>query len=381
MPPPPAHPPRFPRLTPPPPAARPAIRPPSARAIRPGRAIVPAVLAVALFAVTTAVVVVATRAPSAPTPQGHSADAADGPATGDPGAPPDGPTASPDAIAAVTDAARDYLNSDQLGKASTVLTGAIDKHPGEQRLHALLGEVRLAQNDKPAALDAFERACFIGPDSPAYRDFAAAVAFELGQHARAEAHWARAQTLDPANPKYPLYRAQAQRALDQPDAARANLVIATRLDPAIPEAWATLADLALAENRPAVALNYIDNARDAAPLTPPLRILEARALRRQNNPREAADRLLAVPEADLFASPALLAETAVTLNMLGEPARAADLYTRAAGLFPEGGDYAYQAALQHQRAGDPDAARRAADRAVRLGHPEARALLRDLDAE
>ena len=296
-----------------------------------------------------------------------------GPGTGTPGVAPEMLTGQ--TLDAVVTAAEKYMREGSHGRALTILAAATEKHPNEQRLLALHARCLLEMGRQAEALAEFERACFVGPDNASFRDFAATLASQAGENERADAHWAVAQKLDPENPKYPLYRAQVQRRLGKSDAARANLVLAISIDPSLAEAWASLAAIALEENRPGMARQYIDRARRLDPANAYFRVIEARALRRAGDAEAAADLLYAIPEPSRLRDKTVLAELALCLGMMELPGRAADLYLAASDAAPEDAEFAYEAALWLDRAGRPEEARVLATRAVSLGSDAAATLL------
>lgn len=280
---------------------------------------------------------------------------------------------------AVVNAAQKYMKEGSPGKAEVILAAATKKFPNEQKLLAMHAECLLSLRRPADALAEFERACFVGPDSATYRDFAGVIAAQLGDDAKAEADWGIAQKLDPKNPKYPLYRAQVQRRLGQNDAARANLILATRLDPTISEAWATLAAIALDENRPEMVQQYIDKARKLDPDNTYYRVIQAKGLCRVGRAQDAASLLYAIPEDTRLKDKAVLAELGECLGMMKQPGKAADLYVAASDANADDAELAYQAALWLDRAGQPEKARAMATRAHSLGSDKAATLLSELE--
>lgn len=304
---------------------------------------------------------------------------------GAPASPVPGEESSGEAVAgqtvdAILTGARKAMSEGEPARAQALLELAVEEYPAEQGLAALHAESLLALDRTAEALAEFERACFVGPDSAAYRDFAGVLAAQLGEDETADTHWAVAQKLAPDNPKYPLYRAQVQRRMGDNDAARASLLLAARLDPELAEAWASLAAIALDENRPAMVAQYIERARALDPDSVYYRVLEARGLRRQGEAEMAASLLYAIPEAQRNADPTVLAELALCMGMLGEPERAAEMYIAAANAAPQNAEIAYEAALWLSRAGRPDEARALAARAESLGSEQAAALLAQIES-
>lgn len=289
------------------------------------------------------------------------------------------PTTVGQTIDTILDAAQKYLAAGSPGKAELILAEATEQHPSDQRLLAMHAQSLMEMNRLEEAMGEYERACFVGPDRAAYRDIAATIAAQLGDDEKANAHWAVAQKLEPNNPKYPLYRAQVQRRLGQTDTARANLILATSLDPEIHEAWASLAAIALEQNRINVAQQYIERARAIDPDSAFYRVLEARAIRRDGRPEDAANLLYAIPEGRRLRDKGVLNELALCLGLMDEPERAAQMYVDASRILTEDPDVAYEAALWLERSGRPEDAKAYATRAVSLGSEAAQTLLSQLE--
>lgn len=281
-------------------------------------------------------------------------------------------------LTSALDAARQYMDSNESGKAEAILARAVERFPGEQRAVLLHGECLLLLGRKDEAYEAYDRAIFIGPDNPEYRHAAATIAAEIGRLSDAEAHYGVARSMAPANPKFPLYLAQVQRALGKVDEARANLVITTKLDPSISIAWASLAAIALDENRPSVALGYIEKARQLEPERNEWRIIEARALRREGEVKRALDLLLAIPVSERLHDAALLQEIALCYGLMERPGDAAAMYVEAVSGSEGDAELAYQAALWLERAGEGERALMYGRQAQALGHKEAKALVERL---
>lgn len=285
-----------------------------------------------------------------------------------------------DTYDAVMTAAREYLSRGKPGTTIAILDRALDKYPAESALHALRGQALVSMDKKPAALEAFERACFVGPDSAINRDFAATIAADIGQDEQAAAHWAMAQQLAPDNPKYPLYRAQVLRRLGRTEEAKAQLMLAAGLDESIGVAWATLAAIALDENKPDIVLQHIRRARALEPGNISYRVIEAKGLRRLNRPADALTLLGALPDNER-AILEVVEEMALCYGLTNQPAEAASLYVHACDRNPNDGRVALTAAEWLERAGDRASALARAEHAAMLGQPGAREMVARLKGE
>lgn len=278
-------------------------------------------------------------------------------------------------------AAREYIRHDKAGSAVAILREAVEKWPQDQAVRLLYGEALLSTGQGQAAYDQYDAAIQIGPDNPEFRHVAATIASGIGRLIEAEMHYLAAQRMDPKNPKYALYLAQVQRKQGMNDEARANLMLAANLDPSLAIAWASLAGLALDENRASVALNYIRRARELEPERLDWRVIEARALMRESRPEAAAELLLAVREEERLASPAAVRELAAALAMLGRTSEAASMYVKAVAANPDDAELAYQAALSLERDGQKGRAATFASHAAAKGFQPAQALADRLNEE
>lgn len=288
---------------------------------------------------------------------------------------------APESLDQALMAAREYIRQNKAGSAIAILQAAAEKWPHEQAVRLLYGEALLSVGRGLDAYEQYDQAIHIGPDNPEYRHVAGTIAGAIGRLNEAEMHYLAAQQMDRSNPKYPLYLAQVQRKQGMVDEARANLVLATNLDPTLGVAWASLAAIALDENRPSVALGYIKRAREVEPERLEWRLMEARALLRENRPEQAAELLLAVPAAERLRSPAALKELGSALGLLGRTSEAAAMYVEAVSANPDDPEIAYEAALWLERDGQKGRAATFASHAAAKGFGPARALAERLDAE
>lgn len=271
----------------------------------------------------------------------------------------------------IRDAARAHLSSNEPGKAADLLRGLLAADPEDAEAQTLQAETLLLLDQPRAAYDHYLAAIAIGPAHAELHFAAGAVANMIGEPRRALEHYHAAQRADPANPKHPLYLAQLQRKLGSLDEAKASLIRAATIDPSMAIAWGVLADIALEENNLSIASTHIARARDLEPDAPNWRLIEARILRRQNRPEEAARLLLAMGDQALARSKPALDELATCYAMLGMTDQAASLCVRAAAAAPRDPELAYQAAIWLERAGRLDEADTFARSADRMGHEQA----------
>lgn len=309
-------------------------------------------------------------------------------------------------VGVVVERTRNHLMEDRFGRAEALLLGGLEKFPREQELWLLYAEVLMQGGDFEKALAAFETAIEIGPDHPEYRNAAGTLASQVGDKMTAEYHWTAGQNMDPADPRFPFYLAQIQRAEGRVDEARKNLVLATHLNPDLAEAWGTLASIAMDEGNLSPALQHIERAKVLEPERGLWRLIEARVLRRQGDPRRAAAVLSAIPERQRFTDPNILRELGLCFGLMREPMEAAETYLEAIAyiailndethmVHDEHGEVIedrripasvraelhYEAALWLERGEDLSRAATQANLASRLGHAEAAAMLERLEAK
>ncbi|TVQ31875.1 MAG: tetratricopeptide repeat protein [Phycisphaeraceae bacterium] len=271
--------------------------------------------------------------------------------------------------------ARQHLNQNEPGQAQAILRDAIEADPEDQELQILYAESLLAQAKVREAYRHYEAAVAIGPDNPELRFAAGTTASMIRLDEQAEEHFWRAQQLAPSNPKHPLYLGHVQRRRGNTDDARASFLRAATLDPQLGHAWGSLAGIALDDNKLSVARTYISKARDAEPDSVLWRVIEAKILRRDNDP-ESALRLLSALDEDVVLSRAdVLEEMGLCYGLLGRPSDAANLYAEAAAIDRENIGLHLEAAKWYERAGDADVAAVYASLAARLGSDEGEKML------
>ncbi len=187
-----------------------------------------------------------------------------------------------------------------------ILKQACIEHPTEQRLFIEYAEILGVLKRPEEAYANYSKAIGIGPRTAALELAAgttANMATGLSNNlAEAEKHYAAAQAMDRADWKAPLFLAQIQIKIGTPEKieeAKKNLLIAAKLQPDMATPWGTLADLALRENKPEIALQHIARARELEPQVTLWRVVQARALKRQNKPEDAIKLLVGLDDAQI----------------------------------------------------------------------------------
>ncbi len=281
---------------------------------------------------------------------------------------------APGTIAEALRDARAALDSGQYQPAAAILTRAVERWPKDQELRLRLGEALIALKDFAAAYPHYRAAIDIGPAPANLHLDAGTVANAAGLAGEALAHYLLAQKADPVNPRIPLYLGMVHARRGDDAAATASLLTAIALDPSLAEAWGTLAELSLRNDRLGMAADQARKARELQPTELRWRLVEARALKRDNKPEQAAMLLVGL-DANERAQPNVLELLADCYGMLGKADQAAAACEEAAKTRPADATVAYLAAVWLDRAGKREDAQRFARRADELGEPRARDLL------
>ncbi|MCH8007093.1 MAG: tetratricopeptide repeat protein [Planctomycetes bacterium] len=312
---------------------------------------------------------------------------------------PPAPTVGPQAIEDALAAAQEYLSREDLTSAEAILRVLIDKAPQESRAHELMGRLLFLEareagsgGDQEAARPLLESA---------YRHYRAAVehskefdpkltaglnqsageiASVAGLPVAALEHFQRARRLDPTNPKHPLYEAQMLMLAGRFPEAAESLKRVLQLDPDEAFAHASLATVALQENEPHKAIEYIEEARRINPQTLTLRVQEAKIRRLCDQPRRGLELLLGLAD-PTRAGEAVSYEIAECYRKLGDPGSAASAWEHRFRLFPQEWAAAVKAAEAHLEAGHPQEARLWYQEATRVApdSQEVRSLAESLD--
>ncbi|MBX3359334.1 MAG: tetratricopeptide repeat protein [Phycisphaeraceae bacterium] len=277
-------------------------------------------------------------------------------------------------------AARQAMSSREYDKAAALLARTVEANPNDQELRVAYGEALMAQNKFSESFAQYDRATGMGQPNAKLHFIAGTIANKAGRLDRAEDHYSMAQRLDPRIPDYSLYLAMIQLKREEPTAAAKNLLMVVQMQPGRAEAWGTLGEIYMKDDKLTIALQNTQKARELQPEVLRWRLNEARIIKRQNDPQKAATILLALDDAQRRQDEvmALLAEC---YGMLSKPAEAARMFSAAASdsTGPEAGAMHYQAALWFQRAKDLPHARESAQAAADLGNADAKELLADLE--
>jgi predicted Zn-dependent protease len=221
--------------------------------------------------------------------------------------------------------------------------------PSEQQLHVQLAEVAIAQQRAADAHASYERALAIGPRTFEIECAAGSAASAANKLDRALEHFAAAQAAKPSDHLAPLFLAQVQVKLGQLAEAKKNLLLSATLQPDVAITWGTLAEIALRENVVSLAIQHARRARDLEPQSPLWRLLEARALKRDNKPSQALALFEGMDPADLL-DPPIIQLLSECYGLAGRPQDAALLFEKLVAADTTRGDLTLQTAQWHERA-------------------------------
>jgi predicted Zn-dependent protease len=281
---------------------------------------------------------------------------------------------STEAFDQVLNTAQKLIDQGENAKAETLFKQVLASHAEAQEVHIQYARFLAGQRRAAESYKEYQAAMACGSVEPEVLLEAGTTANMSGQPNLAVEHYAAAQAAAPTDYRPPMYLAQVQLKLKQTDEAKKNLVLAARLNPtAAAPAWATLAQIYLDEGNPGLAITTIDNARKLDPKSTLYRLINARALKRQNDPKAALELLVGLSDAQKH-EPGVMQVMSECYGMLQMPAEAAKMYTDASDAEPTNGEWAFQAAVWLERVGDKPRAADYAKRAATLNVEGAAAL-------
>jgi tetratricopeptide (TPR) repeat protein len=251
-----------------------------------------------------------------------------------------------------------------------------EKYPGSADARKLLGQIYLAEEDKPAAYEQLALSLAIDGRQAEVEMLAGTISEESRDIDRALVHYHAAVTLAPRNARYLTFLGNAYLAKGDRDKARQTVLEALRYDSTHHKAYALLSNMFADEGKLSLALDQIEKAIDHVTLEErPVQAgylrYKAMLLRRDNRPGEALQVLTEALMPNEQVQRAALDDIATTWGMLGEPARAAEAYEQALAMDTTRWALLADAARWRLRAGDVAAARLHVDALRRLqpNHP------------
>jgi tetratricopeptide (TPR) repeat protein len=262
-------------------------------------------------------------------------------------------------------------------QSAALLEQAIPQYADQQAIYTEYARVLSALQRHELAYAQYLKAITIGPVDFDLQLAAGVSASAAGKAREAIEHFGAAQLLNKSDTRPPLYLGQAQARLGETDEAKKNLLLAANLKPDLAMAWGSLADIALRENAPTIALQHIEKARQLEPETTVWRLIEGRALKRLGKAQEALDLVVGLSSEQKM-QPGIIQLMGECYGLLQKPAEMAKECSALADAFTTQGDVAYEAARWWERAGDLERAKPYARRALYLNADGAKELAEKL---
>lgn len=268
----------------------------------------------------------------------------------------------PAARRAALDAVEASLRSARLDDALRIARRLAEALPDDADAQEILARTHLARSlatvhpalqsaERAAAAQAYLRAAQLQPTHAGFQSAAGVAAQQAGMLNEAIACFERAHSADPANAQHPLYLGQVL--LQSGDVVRARVCLerARALAPESPWPLSGLSGLELQAGNAPLALELAQRARTLDPLSDPLRVAEAKALRRLGRHADVLTLLLALPPKSR-ASEAFAWEIASAHESLGDRVAAAAAWGEWAEQCASA-EAAADAARRWEDAGDP----------------------------
>lgn len=236
----------------------------------------------------------------------------------------------------------------------------VERYPDNPAGHLFLAQLLLMEQQPQQAYEHLCQSLKLDPAQPEVELLAGTTALSLDLVDQAGHHYAQAVGLDPSNPKYRLHLAQVYIRQGKYQLARKDLLGVIRRDSSQHAAYACLADLYARQNKLALALTQIEKAIQQTPTTERDKVIDyllikSQLLRRDNHPDDAL-LLLGQLTPKEQSKPQVIEAKALCWAMLGQPAKAAELYEQALLEQPANATFAAAAARWRIKAGDRSAA-------------------------
>lgn len=218
------------------------------------------------------------------------------------------PPPSAEAIEASLSAAEEYFHTRDLAKAEAILLRLLDRAPKQphalelygQLLMAKAADAREAGNAEQASalvVEAYQQYRVLADvqrESAGIQQSAGEIAHMAGRLDDAMMHYTRVQSIDEENVRARLYAAQIHIERSEYQQAQAMLERVLELDADEPSAYASLANIAIVQERYVEALDYLAEAREIRPGDVTLRAMQARVYRKQGDAEASLQMLLAL---------------------------------------------------------------------------------------
>ncbi len=246
----------------------------------------------------------------------------------------------------------------------------VEQYPQFAQAHTLLGEMMIYANDYESAYEQLDRSLQIEPYQPEIHILAGGVQVKRGNLESAERHYLDASSIKPRESRYLLLLAGVRIQMEQFEQARQNLLKAIQLDSTNYRAYGLLSDMYARQNKIELALDQVNKAISLVPddKSGDLRVYilkQVKLLHRAGRVEESLLILRSLPPREQL-RPEVMAEIAVTQNLLGKPGDAARHYESALLVEPLSAGYALEAARWYARSGEQEKARELLSRARRI---------------
>ncbi len=275
------------------------------------------------------------------------------------------------------DAIARLLADDRWEAAERLCAKAVERYPADREIRLRYAEVLQGLRRFAEAYEQYREALVIGPRDAKTEYLAGLCANSAGMIEEAITHMEFARQRDANNPRYALELGLIQFKAGLYDEARGNLTLARTLDPDQAIAWGMLAQIALKRGDRRIARTYIAKARELAPESLDWRVIEARAVVR-DEPERAIELLDALPS-EALTRVDVRSVLRSAYGSLGRFAEVAAIFARASDTEPSREDLALETADLYERAGNIEKAIEYARRASIVGGEEARRMLARLE--
>lgn len=284
-----------------------------------------------------------------------------------------------ESLESVLESVSRLIADDRWSAAEAICAKAVEQYPADRDLRLRYAEVLQGLRRFADAHAQYVEALSIGPREASIEYLAGLCANSAGLGEQAMTHLAFALASDKGNATYALELGLVQFNNELFDESRASLTIARTLDPNLAMAWGMLAQIALRGGDHAIARTYVAKARELDPASLDWRVVEARAVVR-DEPARAAELLEGLPpEAMRRVDVRHVLRSA--LGSMGEFARAAELFAQASDAQPTDVDLALETADLYERAGNRERAIEYARRGAIIGGEDARGMLTRLEQQ
>ncbi|MBL1217859.1 MAG: hypothetical protein D8M59_10235 [Planctomycetes bacterium] len=223
------------------------------------------------------------------------------------------------------DAASQYMNTDHLPEAETILKALIAKYPDHPDVLRQMSGLHMLFARTVPACECFDHMLELHGGSAADYHHAGVLANMIGNLDLSRQRFETACRMNPSEPEHFKYLAMIEMKQYDYAAAKAHLVQAATMNDADEVIWGTLGEIAFLENHLDIGMQHTKKARALNPANLKWRLIEARILRRQNKPDEAITLLSALTKPDSVEQ-GVINEIALCWAMKGDPLHAAQIH-------------------------------------------------------